>query len=394
MESYSIIDYKITANYFFNTARYRNLIKYTLRYLKEDDIVGLMFTNKQIYNQSITMIDKETILHVKQIFIPELLSKGIDSVLLMNSEWWRTLNHCSFRLKLAIMKEFCSRWANNYWFNKDRIHQIHLNSPYEMNRNMLLSILERCTSITLLTLNNIKISMEEFKTLLGLVSGLKSLQLLQLDWNKFNEPIMKALQHSLLNHPSIKVLSLSRCSLNDTLIEMLSEALPQSLTELRLGDNLFTSKCLGVLTANLLKLGNFELLNIDGVKLEMTGARIISEYVQSEDCGLKTLSINQSGIGNNELKVILNGLKMSGLNSISIGDLNTNEEGFAVLVKILKELPTEYIYFKDNIITENVFYKLIKVIQDSKVKLIDLRTKKFIATAVSPVTTEFYKIIV
>jgi Ran GTPase-activating protein (RanGAP) involved in mRNA processing and transport len=314
-----------------------------------------------------------------------------------SSQWWKiTFDRCSARLKKAIMKEFCSRWVNSYWFNNDRVHQISLNCPcfFPINKTLLLSILERCTSITSLMFVNTKFDTYDLNTIAGALSGLKSLQILHLDLNIFNETIIKAFQPSLSSHNSLRLLSLINCSLDDTRIVMLSKALPQSLIELRLGDNLFTSNCLRLLTAALLKLNNLEILNLDGVKLEKIGSSIISEYIESEDCKLKSLSINQTGIGNNEFKVVLNGLKMSGLKSISINDLNTNEEGFAILVKFLKELPTEDIYFRDNIITENVFLKLRKAIQDSKVRLMDVTTKKCIIKDVTSVTTEFYKIIV
>jgi hypothetical protein len=396
-----LLDHKVTARQFFKTKRYRNLVACILGYLSEEDFIDLMFTNRQVHDLCVSMKELRQIILIKNKFVPYLLENGLERILLDASANNILLTlKCEFSIMQSfqtMIKQFFSRWINLHWFIKPGRTEVNMHMLKVVYKSLLLGVFKTSRDIKKITICNCQIDSYYFNELLDSIQGLP-LEHLSLERNLlFSMKNVELFNTTMKYLKGLKYLNLISCGLDDEVVSEISEGFSylESLEELYLNNNVFTLKSLDNLVNALKNLPKLSTLNLDGIKLSTGGSNVIGDYLASPECNLKILDISNSSMGNNGLKVILKSLKENDrLESISLRNIDTNEEGFALLTKSVPQLSTRCINYSDNIISEGVYGKLKKSIVGSNVKSIYMTSKKNIGIDISSYKFEDYSIIV
>jgi hypothetical protein len=378
-----LLDHKVPARLFFKNKRYHNLIVYLLGYLTEEDIIELMFINRQVHGICVAMKELKQIISIKNIFIPKLLENGFENIIVDPSS-----NNVLLELKTkfkimksfqAMIKQFFNRWINLHWFIKGGRKEVSLESLTIVYKSLLFGVFKMSREIEKIHISNCHVDSYDFNDLLDNIKELP-LTYLSLPNNKiFSQRNIENFYSTMKCQSRLKHLNLSSCELDDELMKEIGQSFSYliSLEELDLNSNTFTFKSLDVLIHSLRKLPNLTSLNLERIKLSTAGCATFADYLTSMECNLKILKISSSNMGNNGLKLILKALKENcKLDTIILKNIDTNEEGFALLTKSIPELNIKNICYNDNIISENVYHKLRKIIVGSKVKSLSIVTKK------------------
>jgi hypothetical protein len=393
---------RTTGKQFFGSRRYKNLVSYLLGFLKDDDFIEIMFTNKQIHDLCVKMKGLRKIIEIKNKFVPKLMEKGFNDILLDRSE-----NNILLTLKKdykimqtsfqTMIKEFFSRWVNLHWFVKKGLTEIQMQSLEIVYKTLLLTVFKRSKEINKLTFIECKIDTYYFNDLLENIQGLP---LKYLDIQKNHSFTSKNIEQFNLTMKCLDKLqhfNLSNCGIKDDIMAEISFSFSYlvSLETLILSNNSFTFKTLEGLLIALKSLPSFTNFDLDSIKLSTAGCHYIEAFLNSEECKLKILNLSNSGMGNNGLKVIIKALKENTtLDTIILKNIDANEEGLALLIKAIPEMNVRFINFGDNIISENLFNKLKKAIVGSRVKSVNLFTKKTKGLEISNFKYEDYSITV